>query len=92
MLLLTLTIVVSQIKPGHSNLIALSATKIDADPGIRTLAPDRRNCRFDDETENMTIHRSYSLGSCVFECGLRFAQVRLDIYRKLIIPLSMIDH
>jgi hypothetical protein len=39
-------------------MISLSATRIDADPDIRNLHPARRNCRFGDETENLTIHRS----------------------------------
>jgi hypothetical protein len=46
-----------QIKPGHNNLISLTATVTLASEQLRSLAPWRRNCIFDDETQNLTIHK-----------------------------------
>ena len=36
-----------QIKIGHNNMIALSATQIDADESLRSIDPNKRNCLFD---------------------------------------------
>jgi hypothetical protein len=46
-----------QIKPGHNNVISLTATVTLASEQLRSLAPWRRNCIFEDETQNLTIHK-----------------------------------
>jgi hypothetical protein len=66
-----------QIKPGNNNLIALTATKIDADVAIENVEPERRKCLFADENKNLTIHKKYSMANCVLECSLLFAQNQL---------------
>jgi hypothetical protein len=63
-----------EVKAGHKNLIALSATKIDADDGIRSIEPVRRNCRFPDEAEELKLHKNYSQANCFLECALFYAQ------------------
>ncbi len=59
-----------EIIPGHNNLISLSASKIDAAADLQNLNIADRRCRFEEESENMTIHNSYSYNNCMFECGL----------------------
>ena len=66
-----------EVKAGHKNLIALSATKIDADDGIRNIEPVRRNCRFPDESEDLKLHKKYSQANCFLECALFYAQDKL---------------
>ena len=66
-----------QITPGHRNMVALSATRIDADEAIRVLDPKARNCRFPDENDDLVFHNSYSQLNCHLECAL------LDARRKL---------
>ena len=65
------------IKPGHANLISLSAIKIDADESIRNIEPKNRNCFFPDETERIKFHRQYSQANCLLECSLLHAQNEL---------------
>ncbi len=43
-----------QIKPGHNNMISLSATKVDADPSIESIEPERRKCIFPHENQVST--------------------------------------
>ena len=63
-----------EILAGHSNIITLSATKIDADESLLSLDEKDRNCRFPDETSVMKIHKEYTYDNCIFECSLLFAQ------------------
>ncbi len=58
------------IKPGHVNYIGLSATRIEADYGLRDLDPLSRNCRFSDENKYLQLHKTYSYTNCMFECSL----------------------
>ena len=39
-----------KVKPGHNNLVALSAIKIDADEDLKGLNRETRNCLFPNET------------------------------------------
>ena len=66
-----------QIKPGHKNLVAMSAVKIDASDDIKYLDPSKRNCLFPDETQFLKIHKSYSQTNCFLECGLFDAREKL---------------
>jgi len=63
-----------EILGGHRNIITLTATKIDAEPGLEDLDITKRNCRFPYETDVMKIHKHYSFDNCIFECALLFAQ------------------
>jgi hypothetical protein len=63
-----------EVKVGHKNIIALTATKIDADEGIRHIEPVRRNCRFPNEAEELKLHKNYSQANCFLECALFYAQ------------------
>jgi hypothetical protein len=60
---------------GHSNLVSITATKIDAEDSLRRLSVTERKCKFFDETENMTLHKNYSQLNCFMECYLKAAQV-----------------
>ena len=62
------------VRPGHRNLIALSATKIDADDDIRDIPVSKRKCKFSDEVEDIKFFESYSQANCYFECKLEEAQ------------------
>ena len=66
-----------EVKAGHKNMIALTATKIDADDGIRNIEPVRRNCRFPDEADQLLLHKNYSQANCFLECALFYAQNQL---------------
>ena len=63
-----------EIMPGRNNMVALTAMKVTADPKIRSIVPDAPKCYFDDETENIMIHKDYSQVNCLFECSLNYAQ------------------
>jgi hypothetical protein len=61
------------IRPGHTNFVALSASMIEADNDLRSLEPWRRKCIFNDETQNLTLHREYSQAKWNLECALHCA-------------------
>ena len=63
-----------EVKPGHNNLVALSAIKIDADKDLRNLKPETRNCLFPDETDNLKLFKKYKQSNCFLECALVYAQ------------------
>ena len=67
-----------QILPGHKNLIALTATRIDSDEDIRSLHPKARNCRFPDEREDLRLYKSYTQSNCLLECALLDARKKLS--------------
>ena len=63
-----------KIAPGHSNMVALSASKLEADESVRSIRPLERNCYFEDETELVRLHKKYSQSNCLLECSLAKAQ------------------
>ena len=63
-----------EIKPGHINMVALTAIKIDADEDIQVIKPEDRNCLFSNENRLMKLHQQYSQANCLFECALFTAQ------------------
>ena len=67
-----------EIRPGHNNLVALSASKIDAEEELRGLSEEDRKCRFPDENSNMTLYKEYSYTNCIFECSLLYARNKLQ--------------
>jgi hypothetical protein len=66
-----------QIKAGHNNIVALTATKVEATDALKDLDPVSRNCLFPDESESLKIYKSYSQSNCVLECSLFYAQKML---------------
>ena len=67
-----------EVKPGHNNLVALSAVKIDADDDLKYLKPETRKCLFPDETTNLKLFKSYKQSNCFLECALIFAQKQTE--------------
>ena len=63
-----------KVKPGHLNMVALSAINILSDESIRGIMPDNRNCYFSDETSQLKLYNQYSQASCFLECKLVNAQ------------------
>ncbi len=63
-----------KVKPGHVNMVALSAVKIDAEDDIQSINPQDRNCLFSNENSIMKLHKQYSQANCLFECALFYAQ------------------
>ena len=76
------------LKPGHFNMIGLSATKISADVSIKTLAALTRNCLFKEENDQMKIHNEYSLSNCQLECSIFYAQEQIQKSRGQKIPCT----
>jgi hypothetical protein len=62
------------IKPGHKNTIAISPTKVTADPQLQNLESASRNCSFEWEKGELKIFKNYSQSNCIFECNFFFAQ------------------
>lgn len=67
-----------KIKTGHLNLIALSATKIDADRSIYSVEPKKRKCLFGDERDHLIFHKNYSQANCQLEREIQFAQAKMQ--------------
>lgn len=68
-----------QIKAGHLNQIALSATRIDADRSIYSVEPKKRKCRFSDERAKLVIHKSYSQVNCHLENEIIYAHNKMSL-------------
>jgi hypothetical protein len=62
------------IRPGHNNLVSVSATVVNADDSIRNVDPVDRNCLFEDENENLQLYKNYTQANCLFECFFNFTQ------------------
>ncbi len=77
-----------EIKPGHTNIVALTAIKIDADEKIRDLKPDDRKCLFPEENSTMKLHKNYSQANCLFECALKYAQNKLEVCTPWFFPFQ----
>jgi hypothetical protein len=77
-----------QIKTGHNNMIALSATEIDAADDLRSISPINRNCLFADETGNLKLYKSYSKSNCLLECSLNYAQNKLTKKLNMTTPCT----
>ena len=61
------------IRPGHNNIVALKATEVATEAGVRTAAtPEKRMCLFADE-KKLQLHKKYSQANCFLECSLDIA-------------------
>ena len=63
------------LRPGHENLIAMSAVNTIADEAIRDVSPNKRNCYFQDEFQ-LEMYSLYSQSGCIFECKMRLGKSR----------------
>ena len=65
------------LKSGLANEVAIRLTRFDADKKIKENVPSqKRKCYFPDEYP-MKIHQNYSYANCLFECKLKFAQLKM---------------
>lgn len=69
-----------QILPGSNNLVAVSASKISSDEAIRSLPLAKRGCRFEDESNDLKVHKNYSQSNCLLECTLN--HTRNNFFRE----------
>jgi hypothetical protein len=63
-----------EVRPGYTNIITLTSSKIDANEDMKSLQPSVRNCYFPDENTNLRVHKEYSYLNCKLECSLSFTQ------------------
>lgn len=61
------------VRPGHENLVAISAIEIDADADIKSVPPSKRHCLFEHERETIVLHKHYTQANCFLECSLNYA-------------------
>ena len=59
------------IKAGQTNEIAISATRFEADPKIKSVPRDSRLCYFPDE-RSLNLTQKYSHANCFFECKVEY--------------------
>ncbi len=59
------------LRPGHDNLVALSATSVKAASRIKDVDPHTRNCYFKDEM-SLDLFTVYSQASCLLECRIKY--------------------
>jgi len=66
--------------------VAVSATIVNANDGLRSLMPEARNCFFPNENANLKMHKNYSQSNCLFECYFFSAQVSISstFYEQLL--------
>ena len=65
------------IKPGHTNLIAISPISITASDNLQKIPVDKRNCLFPEE-HKLKLFKNYSKPSCDFECSLDYAMSKVS--------------
>ena len=65
------------LKPGRENHIALSATSVVSDEGIRSIDPKKRHCYFFDEY-SLKLHKNYSQANCIIECNTKYARELME--------------
>ena len=63
-----------EIKPGHINVIPVTATVISAESSIENIDVTKRNCYFEDERDLVKLHKNYTQFNCLFECALAQAK------------------
>ena len=67
-----------EIKPGHKNIVALSATVINSGQELQSMDPKSRNCYFEWESSFLKVFQNYTQQNCKFECSLFYAQQHLE--------------
>ena len=71
------------IRPGHNNLVAISAQLINSDTSLIAMDSISRNCYFERENSFMKIHKNYSQSNCIFECNLFYAMDLMKVKYNL---------
>ena len=64
------------LRPGHNNVVSVSALKVTASEDISSVDPKLRMCLFHNEMK-MEVHRNYTQANCILECGMRHAIARV---------------
>ena len=65
------------LKPGQQSYVAISATSVISDEGIKDIDPIERNCYFWDE-HPLQLYKNYSQANCLFECQSDFARSQME--------------
>ena len=58
------------IYPGYETTIRINFQELYSDPSIRSIEPIKRQCKFDDENEDIGVFKWYSRVNCLFECSM----------------------
>ena len=66
-----------EIKSGHLNAVALTATRVDADYQMKDMDINDRRCLFSSESSDLHIFKEYSYSNCMFECQLFYAREKV---------------
>jgi hypothetical protein len=66
------------IKPGHKNVVGLTATIITADDQLQNMDQKSRHCSFQSESISLKIFKNYTQSNCIFECNFDYAQKQLE--------------
>jgi hypothetical protein len=69
-----------EIRPGYTNEITLTSTKIEADGDMTGLLKTDRHCLFPEENSDLRIHKEYSYLNCKLECVLNYTMN--EVYAK----------
>jgi hypothetical protein len=68
------------LRPGYTNEITLTSTKIEADGDMTGLLKTDRHCLFPEENSDLRIHKEYSYLNCKLECVLNYTMN--EVYAK----------
>ena len=63
-----------ELRPGHNNIVTISAKIITCDEGLQGLNAQERNCKFEEENSKLKFYQNYTQTNCLLECSLLFAQ------------------
>ena len=63
-----------EIRAGHVNYVALTATSIFAQDGLADLDVTARKCKFKTERDNITYFNDYNYFNCLLDCSIKFAR------------------
>ena len=63
-----------EIRPGHINNVALTATSVTAEDDLSDLSIDDRKCKFRNETQGVTNFKDYGYFNCILDCSIGFAK------------------
>jgi hypothetical protein len=66
------------IKPGHKNVVGLTATMISADDALQNMNPKSHYCSFQSDSISLKIFKNYTQSNCIFECNFYYAQKQLE--------------
>ena len=65
------------LRPGQQSYVAISATSVTSDQGIKDIDPKKRLCYFQDE-HPLKLYKHYSLANCLFECQSDYARSQME--------------